>query len=366
MIRTNRSRMSNVKKAILIALLVFATVFIGCNSGNVNQTDEEDKVDVSPKVTSNDTVISEDSPPLIDNDHDGINDSIEDELIESFAPIVKLNPEEQYLPANVPWYLSRVRMRYNVKFGFDDQILEQGTLNLTNLLAQTHDSQSSGLSQTPTEFFLEATDKNGGDSLDDHREETRKGTQPSNWVCYTHVRTTLADNQKHMYDIQYIFFYSYNGDMAWGAVESAHEADFEHITVRVEGDLQTIYQIYYAAHEGEGRWYSRETYPGAKDGYSVTADGRPIVYSALDSHASYPWTGEWERGRLETPNDFTKDDGPEWDCRTNIVNLGEKPYPRADMQWIQYSGHWGEIGEMSWTTGPYGPAYQNWWNSDPQ
>ena len=355
-----------MRKAILIALLVFVTVFVSCNPGIDNKTDTEDEVGVSPKITNSDTGIREDNPPLVDNDHDGINDSVEDELIQSFAPIVKLHPEEQYLPANVSWYLARVRMRYNVKLGFDDQILERGALNLTSLLTQTHDDQSSGLSQALTEFFLEATDENGGDLLDDYKEETRKGTEPSNWVCYAHVRTVLAENQQRMYDIQYIFFYSYNGDMAWGSIESAHEADFEHITVRVESDLQTIYQIYYAAHEEEGRWYSRETYPGAKDGYSVTADGRPIAYSALDSHASYPWTGEWERGWRERPNDFTKDNGPEWDCPTNIVNLGERLYPRASMQWIQYSGRWGEIGEMSWTKGPYGPAYQNWWNSDPQ
>jgi hypothetical protein len=34
------------------------------------------------------------------------------------------------------------------------------------------------------------------------------------------------------------------------------------------------------------------------------------------------------------------------------------------MQWIQYTGHWGEIGELDFTTGPHGPAIQDSWTED--
>ena len=47
------------------------------------------------------------------------------------------------------------------------------------------------------------------------------------------------------------------------------------------------------------------------------------------------------------------------------MNLGEILYPVVGMVWIQYSGRWGEVGEVGWTTSPYGPAYQDWWNEDP-
>jgi len=300
----------------------------------------------------------------VDDDHDGIYDHIEEELAQRFAPVIRLHPDDNYRPANILWYLPRVRMRFNVDWWFDEQILKHGEASIVTIITQSNHGQFSGLSSAPTDFFLEQTDKNGSDRLDSYRSQTRKGTDPSGWDCYTHVRPAPAEHHRGMYDVQYIFFYAYNGDIAWGKIESAHEADFEHITVRVKDDLKTIYRIYYSAHEGEGRWYARETSPEAKDGYSVTEEGRPLVYSALDSHASYPWPGEWDR--IRKPNDFTTDDGPEWDCKTNIINLGEKLFPKEGVNWLQYSGHWGEIGEVSWTTGPHGPAYQSWWNVDPR
>ena len=310
------------------------------------------------------------SPPItipntaVDDDQDGINNLIEEELAQRFAPIVRLHPDDKYRPANITWYLPRVRMRFNVNWGFDDQILNQGEVNDLTLIKQTNRNQFSGLTATATDFFLEQTDENGGDFLDSFRSQTRNGTDQPGWVCYTHVQPASAERNQNMYDVQYIFFYAYNGDMVWGAIESAHEADFEHITVRVADDLKTIHRIYYSAHDEEGRWYAKETSLGTKDGYSVTAEGRPIVYSALDSHASYPWSGEWNR--INKPNDFTEDNGPEWDCKTNIINLGEKLFPIEGANWLQYSGRWGEIGELNWTTGPYGPAYQYWWNAEPQ
>ena len=299
----------------------------------------------------------------VDEDHDGISDDVESELIQYFAPIVRLHPDEKYQPSNINWYLTRVRMAFNVRLWFDNQILEWGKVNLSTLNSQFNSEQSSGLMENPTAFFLEQIDKNGGDNLDDYREKTREGPGPSDWVCYAHMRPVQKDLDPPMYDIQYIFFYGYNGDIGWGFIESGHEADFEHITVRIEGDLKTVKQIYFSAHGGEGKWYQKKS-SGLTEGYTLAYDGRPIVYSAKYSHACYPWAEKWDRRR--NFDDFTKDGGLEWNCKSSVVNLGEKLYPNQNMQWIQYSGHWGEIGEAGWTTSPVGPAYQDWWNEDPE
>jgi hypothetical protein len=350
--------MSMKRLAILSILVVLLLICLACVAP---QSPE------SSSLTTN-APQSPSSSPLTtstmgkDDDRDDISGNIEEELLQRFAPLVRLHPDDNYRPASIPWYLPRVRMRFNVNWGFDDQILIQGMVDTTTLVTQSNRDQFSGLALNGTDFFLEQTDVSGGDSLDGFRNQTRRGADPSDWVCYAHVRPA-SEPDRGMYDIQYIFFYPYNGDMAWGQIESAHEADFEHITVRVEDDLRTIHGIYYSAHDEEGRWYTKETSTGVEDGYSLTTDGRPIVYSALDSHASYPWSGDWIRD--EKPDDFTRDGGPEWDCLTNIVNLGEKAYPMRGANWLQYSGRWGEIGELSWTTGPYGPAYQDWWNADP-
>jgi len=298
-----------------------------------------------------------------DADADRIADSTEDELMSSFAPLVRLHPDERYLPADVSWFFSRVKMAFDVRLGTDDQILPPGQVTCGSLVAQTNKGQVSGFCASQTPFFLEQVDASGKDSLDTYRQETRKGSPQTDWVCYAHVRFAPSSHAG-MYDVQYIFFYAYNGDMAWGPVESAHEADFEHITVRVESDLKTVHAVYYAAHDGEGKWYSQASSPGATDGYSMTAQSRPIVFSGLDSHASYPWAAQWKRSGK--PDDFTEEGGTIWDCAGKVVNLGEKGLPRAGAGWLQYSGRWGEIGQFSWTTGPYGPAYQSWWGSDPE
>ncbi len=337
-----------IKTGISI-LLISVLVLTGCRHTT------------NPLTTQTISQSAQPSSSAVDADKDGINDSIEGQLITRFAPVVYLAQEEQYLPANVPWFLPRVRMRYNVRLGFDDSVLPMGKVNLSTLLAQKDRNQPSGFSSSQTEFFLEETDVKGGDSLDEYRKATRAGTGQADWVCYAHVR--FVPGNADLYDVQYIFFYGYNGNLLGGPLQTAHEADLEHVTVRVKADLKTIDKIYYAAHDGEGKWYTRQAAAGVNDGYALTADSRPVVYSAVNSHASYPWAGKWERGTL-LPDDNTDGKGPVWDCRQNAVNVGEKSFPMKDMQWIQYSGHWGEIGSESFTTGPYGPAYQSWWDGE--
>jgi hypothetical protein len=374
------------KKIIIIILAsILLSWLSGCSSGNTetttypttavssSQQSSTEKID-QPDITQPDSddiepPIPEETPSgepstvtLTDIDRDGISDEIEDQLISQFAPIVKFHTGEQYLLANIPWYLDRVRMRYDVSFGFDAQLLDHGNINVINLVSQEYKGQSSGLSAEGTNFFLEQTDTSGGDELDNYRLLTRKGSEQAEWVCYAHVRPASISDNLEMYDIQYIFFYAYNGDLLVSVAESAHEADFEHITVRVKDDLSTIDKIFYAAHDIEGRWYDYQSSPEADNGYELSDDGRPIVYAALNSHASYPWADIWDRGNL--PDDVTNENGIEWNTLGRVINTGEKQYPFQGNGWIQYSGRWGEIGETGFTTGPFGPAYQGWWNAD--
>jgi hypothetical protein len=346
-----------MKRSLALILVVAIVLFAGCGTPKAGEQPVQNSgTAVHVLDTSATTGLT--TP---DFDSDGISDAVEDELMMRFAPVVRLHPEEKYLPADISWFVTRVKMCVDVRLRPDQKFLKLGEVTISSLLSQTYKSQTSGLSAEPTDFFLEQTDIKNGDSFDDFRKETRVGNSPSDWICYAHIRYAPSDYQG-MYDVQYIFFYAYNGDMAWGPVESAHEADFEHITVRVESDLSSIHEIYYAAHDAEGKWYMKQISQSVNDGYSTTTDGRPIVYSGLDSHASYPWACQWKRTRM--PDDYTSENGPEWDCLNRIINVGEKANPNPNTMWIQYSGHWGEIGQFSWTTGPYGPAYQSWWNSD--
>src|SRR5690606_12007506 len=98
-------------------------------------------------------------------------------------------------------------------------------------------------------------------------------------------------------DIQYWFFYPYND---WVASVN-HEADWEHITVVASGD-GTLRGVWYANHNG-GDWYEPGEVP-------LTAEGRPVVYVADGSHASYPVAGTFNHG--PGFDDRTYDGGPVW------------------------------------------------------
>ena len=54
------------------------------------------------------------SPPArVDDDHDGIDDNLEQKLAERFAPIVLIEPDESNYPVNVEWFLARASLQYH-------------------------------------------------------------------------------------------------------------------------------------------------------------------------------------------------------------------------------------------------------------
>jgi hypothetical protein len=60
----------------------------------------------------------------IDGDHDGINDTLEQQLAETYAPVIYIEPDESNYPVNVDWFLARARLQYHedCTFDIDDDI----------------------------------------------------------------------------------------------------------------------------------------------------------------------------------------------------------------------------------------------------
>jgi len=108
---SNRTLLS-VFSGLLWLVLLFS---FGCQSNNADSS-------LVPPTSVPPTSASPVSPSVIttdDRDSDGIADLIEDQLIQRFAPVVRFHADEQYQPANIPWYLSRVQMRFDVSHGFE-------------------------------------------------------------------------------------------------------------------------------------------------------------------------------------------------------------------------------------------------------
>ncbi len=266
------------------------------------------------------------------------------ELAKKYAPEFRLHPDEQYKPSSAEWFLDRAHMRFDRLNASDYQILNVGTISESNIHNRYKNGQFSGAGYR-SDFFLQIPNNS-------NEHNTRKGNIYTTKI-YVNFRNALFSNDL---EIQYWIFYPYNGPM-WGFGE--HEGDWEHITVRLNGQCGSIKKIYYAAHGSEGKWY----YP-----YQIQFVGNhPVVYSAINSHASYPYTGKTHRNNL--PDDHTASGGPiiqSWskleiirsDISTPIAGWNSSQIKN----WVKFTGRWGEIGIIS--SGPFGPTVKNGLVSD--
>jgi hypothetical protein len=91
----------------------------------------------------------------------------------------------------------------------------------------------------------------------------------------------------------------------------------------------------------------------------VAGRRRPVVYSALGTHASYPSSGAETVtiGYLSRPNSSTRPQatfvetraqGSEWRTWLDLRDVRQP--------WFGYGGGWGNRGRFPFTTGPLGPS----------
>lgn len=295
--------------------------------------------------------------------------SVTAEMIARFAPQVRLHPDDPFRPASVPWFLPRVQMKMDLRGGLfgtsDELLLRPGQVTPQNIAAQSFRGQQSGAGY-PSDFYLQIE---GGDEG-----ATRRGDLGSA-VCYVHTLENVDGAGST--DIQYWFFYPYNGDItgrgragiailltilnpilgAWAAAAAIatrveHEGDWEHVTVRVGRDGQPR-RAYYSAHHGEGGWHEWGTL--------ARAGTHPIVYCARHSHASYIRPGEQNRPELAdyVAPDFTAEGGPVWNTETRWEWVNQTNPP-----WLAYSGLWGQTSFLDVMAGPRAPALQSAWNGE--
>jgi hypothetical protein len=265
-----------------------------------------------------------------------------EETIERFAPQVRFHPEERYFPSSVSWFLERTEMRLEVEDGADVLALDHGETAPEVLPAVYVDGNGSG-GTSPSRYFLQIA--NNESEL-----RTREGDMDS---AETYVHFRKASDGSKNYDIQYWFFFPYSGPVMGGPVGGAHEGDWEHITVRVDPSLRKVKEIFYAAHDAEGRWM-RPSQVRFVDG------DHPVVYIARFGHASYARPGLQPRGML--PADRTANGGVTWDTWQDLELVATDAGPRDGYHWLSYSGRWGEVGSVF--SGPHGPAFQHYWLAD--
>ena len=285
-----------------------------------------------------------------------------------YAPEVRLHPKDSYRPSSIPWYLKRSRLIFYPPKTLPGQVkkanilLKNGQVTIEALKKQ---NPKVGKTKYPAiakgnkkkmPFLLDlngtTSNKKGEHNLFKDNKRTTGTTS------YLNIRRVKEGH--NWWDFQYIFFYPYNGKLKLDGIAGEivkggkHEGDFEHITIRFNGNTNKIVAIYYSVHgQKEGKWL----FSGQ---YKLNRYGQPIVFSAKDSHASYPAQDRWDRNK-GLPDDYTQNGGPIWDCRQKIVYVGTINNPTKGQEWIGFTGQWGEGGVIS--SGPGGPgSFLDWWN----
>jgi hypothetical protein len=304
------------------------------------------------------------------------------QIVESFAPQVRISSRDLWNPVSVEWFLARSELRFQTdtprfwkKTISSQQILEyptQETLISQNLTHKnkTHQTYGAASSHRDGRWYLKLKTPEFYTGMSS--DEIESGKAP----VYVHI----LHRNDHTIDLQYFFFYAYNGNVIDKlSTAGAHEGDWEHITVRLSDqvlqptweittDHEYLIGIFYARHGKEGRWYMDEKLDGSSidNGYRLLENSNhPIVYSAKGGHASYTHPQAPQKRyvpfgvRLRFLDDHTDDSGQWWDTWKNCVIL-DPALP--ELKWMHFVGQWGNKAS-TWldVDGPYGPLMKHYY-----
>jgi hypothetical protein len=155
------------------------------------------------------------------------------------------------------------------------------------------------------------------------------------------VARAVRDPDSNQLWLQYWLWYIYNDyHLAFNA--GLHEGDWEMVQLGMDGEQPKL--AVYAQHDqAERRGWSD---------VRKTDDGRPIVFSARGSHASY-----FEPGLYETEAWYDVCDGARSAKATELVILRENELPG----WAKWQGQWGDTEapiKRVFSPSPHGPIKQ--------
>ena len=144
--------------------------------------------------------------------------------------------------------------------------------------------------------------------------------------------------------LQYMFLYNFNGaTRVAGFDNGAHDGDLEHVGVFVNLVTGLIDHVIMGVHGYSETWSGDEL---------QFIEQRLKVYSAINSHASYPRAGEFcnENVALCVVKEKTDNTGAHWDPVQLVLVDRDTP-------WNQFMGNYGRGG-------PRAPFVQRWYENE--
>ena len=300
-----------------------------------------------------------------------------DPLARQFAPVVWIHRREAFGPSSVPDFLSRSELTWRTKSRFrkDEDLAERGSIEAARL--------GLGCARTVANCYRR------GDFLatDFTRPHDKRPARPAGLdegegfyidpeSGARQGETGVAVRAPMYYEIRrgkttritYWFFYGYSRPFkpfgpANVAALFSHEGDWENVDVVVGADGTPLSVYFYGhGHPHPVAWSEVCKIAAEGEDCDSSAPGRPVVYSALSSHASYPSEaeGKTEQTKVCAAKPF------QGLCSYDMRNRGYIWDPLAaqggglqDAQakpWYGFGGAWGSAGSLSDTTGPLGPS----------
>lgn len=298
-----------------------------------------------------------------------------DGIARRFAPVVWVHSDERFGPASVEDFILDSELTWRTKgFARDRDLAERGEVDAAKLGVGCQEPAVGcyGMGRFLATDFTRPHDGNPlrAPDLDskegfylDPSDEAREGEvgAPPQVPIYYEARTGETTR------IAYWFFFGYSrpNKSRLGvnpAAAFSHEGDWENIEI-VFGPRSVPRAVRYFGH-GDPRVFPWAAVCKMVDGEETCGSrvlGRPVVFSALYSHASYASAAE-QRSRdtrvcaknlLKKPcaHDL-RDRGFLWDPLASEGGLRDV---RAQ-PWYGFGGAWGSAGLSADTTGPLGPS----------
>lgn len=300
-----------------------------------------------------------------------------DPLARQFAPVVWVHRKEAFGPSSVPEFLSRSELTWRTKSRLrkDEDLAARGDIDPARLglgcvRAVAGCYRRGDFLATD---FTRPHDKRparpaGLDEGDGFYIDPEKGAREGETGAPARAPMYYEISRGKTTRITYWFFYGYSrpykpvGPVNLAAVFS-HEGDWENVDVVVGADGAPRSVFYYGhGHPHPIPWSEVCKIAAEGEDCESSAPGRPVVYSALSSHASYPSEaeGKTEQTKVCAPKPFQRL------CSYDVRNRGYIWDPLAarggglqDAQakpWYGFGGAWGSAGSLPDTTGPLGPS----------
>jgi hypothetical protein len=273
-----------------------------------------------------------------------------EQIARRYAPILVLPQGKYNLPADPNSFIANSRLREDRTFRKDK---EHGH----NYNGNPRDNFSAADvgRVTDDDYFLDLNN-------------SRRGTLGSRDapIFYQFEERT----KKHPPRMTYFFFYPYNdapkanpyvkavgplGVLA-GEIDLNHEGDWERVTLELDPNTYKPVNALYSAHTGNSDVSYKRVEKDA-------ATNRPLVFVATGSHANYTKPGRHalHHGIAHDPTVVDRNRDRKIDRRDGAVFFDTARDLRevTSQSWYPKTGeglHWGEIGEIKDTSGPFGPS----------